>query len=92
MAPEPLRTLSGPDPEAPGSTAAPLAPLPGRLKGSLLLFLELVPLEKGSAEDAGELKGDVTGSCGSRGGKGVRAWMRKRVCHNGVQHQGQAED
>ena len=57
-----MRTLSAA--EAAGS-AAPLA-TPGRLKGSQLLVLELVPLEKGSAEDAGELKGDATGSCGGR--------------------------
>jgi len=55
-----VRTLS--EAKAAGS-AAPLAPPPGRLKGSQLLVLEVVPLEKGSAEDAGELKGDATGSC-----------------------------
>ena len=61
MDPEPLRTLS--EAEAVGSTATPFTP-PDRLNGSQLLALELEPLEKGSAEDAGELKGDATGSCG----------------------------
>ncbi len=55
-----MRTLS--EAKAAGSTA-PLAP---RLNGSQLLVLEVVPLEKGSAEEAGELKGDATGSCGGK--------------------------
>ena len=58
MEPEPLRTLRGAPP------AFPLTPLALRLYGSALLFLEVVPLEKGSEDDAGELKGEATGICG----------------------------